>query len=91
MAPAGEEGRATAKRATNMTAILQDLIESERQEKVAALAFEFWLARAFRSGSPETDWLRADRDVRSKMGTVSKKRIGAGLFLVPSKIQSGIV
>jgi len=80
-----------AKHATEMTASLRDFVESERQKKVAALAFEFWLARAFRSGSPETDWLRADRDIRRKMGTVSKKRIGSGLFLVPSKTPSGIV
>jgi len=80
-----------AKGATEMTVTRRDIVELERQEKVAALAFEFWLARAFRGGSPETDWLRADRDVRRKTGSVSKKRIRAGLFLVPPKTPSGIV
>ena len=39
--------------ATELTESLRAIVESERQEKIAALAFEFWLARAFRSGSPE--------------------------------------
>ena len=29
------------------------------QEEIAALAYEFWLARGFRDGSPEEDLLRA--------------------------------
>jgi hypothetical protein len=73
-----------AKQATEMTATLWNRVESERQKKVAALAFEYWLARTFRSGSPETDWLRADREVRRKTGTGSKRRTG-GRFLVPPR------
>ena len=74
-----------AKQATEMTATLWNRVESDRQKKVAALAFEFWLARAFRSGSPEADWFRADREVRRKAGTGSKRRITGGLFLVPPR------
>jgi hypothetical protein len=74
-----------ANQATELTAVLRDGVESEKQERIAALAFEFWLARAFRNGSPETDWLRADRQVRSKAGIVSRRRTTAGLFLVPRR------
>jgi hypothetical protein len=33
-------------------------------EKIADLAFQFWLARFFRNGSPEEDFLRAVREIR---------------------------
>lgn len=33
-------------------------------EKIADLAFQFWLARCFRNGSPEEDFLRAVREIR---------------------------
>jgi Protein of unknown function (DUF2934) len=35
----------------------------ERQLEIAELAYQFWLARAFRDGSPQEDWLRAQRKV----------------------------
>jgi len=71
-----------ANQATKMTSTLPDLSESEKQQKIAALAYEFWLARAFRNGAPERDWLRADREVRGKAGTVKLRRTTVGLFLV---------
>jgi len=71
-----------AHQATKMTATPPDHPESENQRKIAARAYEFWLARAFRRGSPETDWLRADREVRGKTGTVRLKRTTAGNFLL---------
>jgi Protein of unknown function (DUF2934) len=77
-----------AKHATEMTGILRGLVKSERHRRVAALAFEFWLARGFRDGSPETDWLRADQEVRRKLGAVSRRRTAAGLFLLPPRAQS---
>jgi hypothetical protein len=80
-----------AKPAIEMTAALRDNVESERQERIAALAFEFWLARAFRGGSPETDWFRADREVRSKKATLPRGRTTAGLFLVQPRGQSSVV
>jgi hypothetical protein len=56
--------------------------ESRIQERISQRAFEFWLARAFRNGSPEVDWLRADREVRGKAGTVRLRRTTVGLFLM---------
>ena len=71
-----------ANRTTKMTATLPDLSEPERQQKIAALAYGFWLARAFRGGSPAEDWLRAERKIRGKAGTARLKRTAVGDFLV---------
>jgi|HubBroStandDraft_3_1064219.scaffolds.fasta_scaffold464325_2 hypothetical protein len=40
----------------------RNIAASERQE-IAALAYQFWLARGFHDGSPQEDWLRARRTV----------------------------
>jgi hypothetical protein len=77
--------------ATEMTGTLHGLVKRERPQRIAALAFEFWLERAFRDGSPETDWLRADQEVRRKMGAGPRTRTTAGLFLLPPGAQSGKV
>jgi hypothetical protein len=71
-------------RATELTETLRAGVEFERQKKIAALAFEYWLARAFRTGSPETDWLRAEQEVRRKPGAASRRQ-STGLFLVQPK------
>jgi len=34
-----------------------------KQREIAAVAFKLWLARGFRNGSPQEDWLRAQREV----------------------------
>jgi Protein of unknown function (DUF2934) len=36
----------------------------EIQQQIATRAFELWLARGFRNGSPQEDWLRAQRELR---------------------------
>jgi hypothetical protein len=36
-----------------------DLGDPEHQQEIAALAYQFWLERGFRRGSPEEDLLRA--------------------------------
>ena len=43
---------------------------SEQQQEIAALAFEFWLARAFRGGSPVDDLFRAARAIREAAAEV---------------------
>jgi len=67
-----------AKEATAITTVLRQTLGSGKQEQIAALAFEYWLARGFRDGSPETDWLRAERALREGAGTQR-------LFLVPPR------
>ena len=34
-------------------------------EKIAQLAYSYWEARGCREGSPEEDWFRAERELRS--------------------------
>jgi hypothetical protein len=67
-----------------------EISESETQQRVSARAYELWLERAFRSGSPETDWLQADREIRGKVGAVKLRRTEAGLFLVAPACARGL-
>jgi hypothetical protein len=78
-----------AKPATELTEALRGVVEFERQKKIAALAFEFWLARAFRTGSPESDWLRAEQEVRHKAGAAPRRQ-STGLFLVQPKASNPV-
>lgn len=34
------------------------------EDEIARLAFSYWEARGFEGGSPEEDWLRAERELR---------------------------
>jgi hypothetical protein len=36
------------------------------QKEIAQVAYRIWLERADRPGSPETDWLQADAEVRAR-------------------------
>ncbi len=40
------------------------LAEPKTQQQIAIRAFELWLARGFRNGSPQEDWLRAQQEVQ---------------------------
>jgi len=53
------EGR--AKIATNSTEI------SPSHEEIARLAHSYWVARGYANGSPEQDWLRAERELRARL------------------------
>jgi hypothetical protein len=46
-------------RCNGVSATNGDRSKAENQQKIAALAYEFWLERGFRDGSPEEDLLRA--------------------------------
>jgi hypothetical protein len=37
------------------------------REAVARLAYSYWEARGFIGGSPEEDWLRAEREIRETL------------------------
>jgi hypothetical protein len=45
------------------SAHLSELVD---QQEIARLAYEFWEARGCPDGSPEEDWLRAERDLQSR-------------------------
>jgi hypothetical protein len=36
---------------------------SPKQEDIAALAYSYWVSRGCEGGSPEEDWLRAEREL----------------------------
>jgi|HubBroStandDraft_6_1064221.scaffolds.fasta_scaffold6400078_1 hypothetical protein len=42
-------------------------IAPAKQREVAALAYTLWLNRGFQNGSPQEDWLRAQRQVRRRV------------------------
>lgn len=35
-------------------------------EEIAKLAYSYWVARGYQPGSPQEDWLRAERELRSR-------------------------
>ncbi len=37
------------------------------REAIALLAYSYWEARGFTGGSPEEDWLRAERELRNAL------------------------
>jgi hypothetical protein len=39
------------------------------REAIALLAYSFWEARGFTGGSPEEDWLRAERELRTTLAS----------------------
>lgn len=67
---------------TKVALRLPDLVALRTQQKIAAAAYGFWLARAFQGGSPAEDWLRADQKVRGEVGPVKLRRTTVGNFLV---------
>ena len=44
---------------------------SNAQKRIALRAFELWLAREFQNGSPQEDWLRAQREVTGARRTAA--------------------
>ena len=47
------------------TVVQQEMVVD--REAVARLAYSYWEARGFIGGSPEEDWLRAEREVRETL------------------------
>jgi hypothetical protein len=41
-------------------------LEISEREHIATLAYSYWEARGRQGGSPEEDWLRAEREFRSR-------------------------
>jgi hypothetical protein len=51
------------------TAIMEPEASAEAipsQEEIAALAYSYWEARGYQGGSPEEDWLQAERELREQ-------------------------
>jgi len=58
-------GRATRSVAAQAAATVSGPSHAE----IARLAYSYWEARAHRGGSPEEDWLRAERELRRRGST----------------------
>lgn len=43
---------------------LNALLAALEHERIAALAYTYWELRGSPQGSPDEDWLRAERDIR---------------------------
>ncbi|MBZ5581433.1 MAG: DUF2934 domain-containing protein [Acidobacteriia bacterium] len=65
------------KQNVTVLSIRRDPLASDADEEIAEIAYDLWLARGFRGGSPEEDLLTAVRVVREEPW--------AGLFLVPRR------
>ena len=40
--------------------------DSPSHDEIAALAYSYWETRGFQGGSPEEDWLRAERELNDQ-------------------------
>ena len=40
--------------------------DAPTQEQIACLAYSYWEARGYQGGSPEEDWLRAERELTAE-------------------------
>ena len=45
------------------SSVTQPVLEGPTREDIALLAYSYWEARGFQGGSPEEDWLRAEREL----------------------------
>ncbi len=55
--------KASAGKASSRKVRIEDLSSISIHEKVALLAYSYWEERGGQGGSPEEDWLRAEREV----------------------------
>jgi hypothetical protein len=46
-------------------------------EAIAALAYSYWVARGCEGGSPEEDWLLAERELRGSLAMVAVSKASA--------------
>jgi DUF2934 family protein len=70
-APARRKTAVSKKKHTPATSVSEPLADSTPaapvyrfgHEDIAALAYSYWVTRGYRAGSPEEDWLRAEREL----------------------------
>jgi hypothetical protein len=65
-APASGNPPATGSAADSISKLAQAVAPMTGHEQIAALAYSYWEQRGFQGGSPEEDWLRAERELREK-------------------------
>ena len=52
--------------------------ESPSHDEIAVLAYSYWEARGCQGGSPEQDWFRAERELRSQRTRNPARAAAAG-------------
>ncbi len=72
-APAPVKGKKTRVRKVAAPAPVAQSYETLQQE-VARLAYFFWMERGQEHGNAVEDWLRAEREVMSKLAVLSEHR-----------------
>jgi len=45
----------------------QEALAVSNREKIALLAYTYWVQRGCQGGSPEEDWFRAERELRTSL------------------------
>lgn len=53
--------------------------EQFTREEIARLAYSYWEARGYRGGSPDEDWVRAERELSSAVTASQPSATGAQL------------
>ena len=53
-----------------LVAVVDSPHEPIAAQAIAALAHSYWMARGCEGGSPEEDWLRAERELRESLAVV---------------------
>jgi len=48
-------------------------IPANLHEEIARLAYSYWEARGYQGGSPEEDWYRAEREIRSQIEKAGRR------------------
>ncbi|HLY16759.1 MAG TPA: DUF2934 domain-containing protein [Bryobacteraceae bacterium] len=54
----------------------EELARPKTQKQIAARAFDLWLARGFRDGSPQEDWLQAQREMQRAAPSLGRRLNG---------------
>lgn len=56
----------TPETATAVEVVTVETAYAPAESEIAALAYTYWAGRGYQGGSPEEDWLRAERELRAK-------------------------
>jgi hypothetical protein len=73
----------TEERASRVIPISAGWTESSEQDEIVERAFQRWLSRAFRNGTPEEAYLNVVREVRKRAASVRPAGKARVLIMTP--------